>query len=116
LWSSAVKTKLLSDEAFHSTMVDPMTAVANDDDVGEVDIWTYIDAIPDSEFDCFTIGNNDVMAVRRTGDGRYDHVLIPTETTNVFLVIVVDLAAEAIFGHHLLNLNDKYGLETPGRR
>ena len=96
-------------------MVDPMTALSDEDDVGEVEIWSYISAIPESDFDGFTIGDNDVMAVRRTGDRRYDHVLIPTETKNVFLVIVVDLSSKAVFGHHVLNLNDKYGLETPGR-
>ena len=96
-------------------MVDPMTSIADEDDAGDVEIWTYIDAIPESDCDGVTFGDHDVMAVRRTGDRRYDHVLIPTETKNVFLVIVVNLTAEAIFGHHVLNLNDKYGLETPGR-
>lgn len=110
-----MKTNLLSDAAFHSTMIHPLTALADEEDAGNVDIWTYIDAIPEVDFDGFTIGENDVMAVRRTGDRRYDHVLIPTQTKNVFLVIVVDLSADDVFGHHVLNLNEKYGLETPGR-
>jgi hypothetical protein len=96
-------------------MVDPMTPLADEDDAGDVDVWAYVDTIPVRDFGDFTIGANDVMAVRRTGDRRYDHVLIPTETKNVFLVIVVDLTADAVFGHHVLNLNEKYGLETPGK-
>ncbi len=94
-------------------MAEPMTPPADNDDAGAVDIWQYIDSIPESDFDGFSIGDNDVQMVRRTGDLKYDHVLIPTETRNVYLVLVVDLAGEFVFGHHLLNLNHKYGLETP---
>jgi len=91
-------------------MVEPM---ASPDEVAIVDIWGYIESISETDFDGFSMGDNEVQMVRRTGDMKYDHVLIPAETKNVYLVLVVDLAGLFIFGHHILNLNEKYGLETP---
>ncbi len=35
-----------------------------------------------------------------------------TKTKNVYLVVVVDLIANAVHGHHLLDLNEQYGLTT----
>jgi hypothetical protein len=107
-------TNLLTDEAFHSTMVDPMKAPPKDGEEEPCDIWQYIEAIPDEDFAGFSIADCDVETVRRTGDHRFDHVLIPTKTKNVYLAVVVDLPSNSVFGHHLLNLNEKYGLETPG--
>ncbi|GGF61668.1 hypothetical protein GCM10007301_21700 [Azorhizobium oxalatiphilum] len=53
---------------------------------------------------------NDVHHVYRDAHGRYDQVLIGTERRNVFLVIVVDLQAQTVFGHVLLDLNKEYGV------
>ena len=106
-------TNLLTDEAFHATMVDPMKPVTQCVEEEACDIWQYIKAIPEADFAGYSIGENDVEMVRRTGDQVFDHVLIPTNTKNVYLVIVVHLLNNAVFGHHLLNLNEKYGLETP---
>ena len=96
-------------------MVEPMVAPPEGEEGKPCDIWQYIEAMPEADFEEFSIANSDVEMVRRTGDQKYDHVLIPTETKNVYLVIVVELSNSRVFGHHLLNLNDKYGLETPGR-
>lgn len=107
-------TNLLSNEAFHATMVAPLKAPADCVEEGACDIWQYIEAIPESDFEEYSIGDNDVEMVRRTGDQKFDHVLIPTNTKNVYLVIVVVLSNNRVLGHHVLNLNEKYGLETPG--
>jgi hypothetical protein len=52
-------------------------------------------------------------ACYRRGDAQFDHVLVTTTTKNVFLVVVVDLRKDSIFGHFLLDLNEEYGLLTP---
>lgn len=54
-----------------------------------------------------------VERIYRTADNRFDHVLFMTQTSNVFMVIVVDLSNDRIFGHHLLDLNIKYELDAP---
>jgi hypothetical protein len=38
--------------------------------------------------------------------------MVATGTQNVHLVVVVDLDADQVHGHHLLDLNAKYGI-TP---
>jgi hypothetical protein len=43
-------------------------------------------------------------------DTPYQHVLIQCEAANVFLVLVLDLHERAVAGHHLLDLNEVYGL------
>ncbi|WP_433718129.1 hypothetical protein ACQP2Y_28640 [Actinoplanes sp. CA-051413] len=40
----------------------------------------------------------------------YQHVLVQCETTNVVLVLVLNLDEHAVAGHHLLDLNKVYGL------
>jgi hypothetical protein len=41
---------------------------------------------------------------------RFEHVLINSEDRNVFMVIVLELEASRVLGHHLLDLNRLYGL------
>lgn len=109
----SIVTHLLTDDVFHSTMVDPMKAPPEYGEEEPCDIWQYIEAIPESDFAGFSIAGSDVERAYRTGDHKYDHVLIPTKTKNVYLVVVVDLSLHRVFGHHVLNLNEKYGLDTP---
>ena len=112
--STPMNTRLLHDETFHATFAEPMRSAEGDEGPPCVDIWPYIEAIPGDDLISFSVRGQDVECVWRTGDGRYDHVLIPTHTKNVYLVIVVDLEETRIFGHHVINLNEKYGLPTPG--
>jgi hypothetical protein len=48
--------------------------------------------------------------VYRDATGRFDHVQVMTKTKNVYLTVVVDLQNNVIHGHHLLDLNKKYGV------
>jgi hypothetical protein len=75
------------------------------------DIWPYVNSIPAADFEGHAVG--DVEHVYRSGDSRFEHVLIRTGTKNVFLVIILDVAGAKIFGHHLLDLNREYGLRDP---
>ena len=38
------------------------------------------------------------------------HVLVCCDIANVFLVLVLDLDATQVRGHHILDLNDLYGV------
>jgi hypothetical protein len=76
-----------------------------------IDIWPYVDAIPDSDLGDLTA--HDVEHVYRDANGRYDHVLIATCKKNVHLAIVVDRHDPNIVGHHILDLNQLYGIGNP---
>jgi hypothetical protein len=41
---------------------------------------------------------------------NYQHVLVSCETSNVFLVLVLDLPRRQVHGHYLLDLRKLYGL------
>ena len=105
---NAMHTKELTHEEFSACSSEPMEDVTARADA-KVDIWPYVDAL---DLDGLGIPNvNEVHYVYRDGLGRYDQVLIGTGRFNALLVIVIDLAALAIHGHFLLNLNDVYGAD-----
>jgi len=98
---------VLSAEEFDACFADPMRNVTADP-AAKVDIWPYVADLPLDSLGLPSI--NDVHYVYRDGLDRFDQVLIGTGRFNTLLVIVVDRAREAILGHHLLDLNEKYGV------
>lgn len=100
---------LLDEEAYLATMADPMREIGSDQDPA-ADIWPYVALIPPADLEGFVIDEGIVERVYRSPDDRFDHVLIPTRTANVLLVIVVSRLHARVHGHHLLNLAARYGL------
>lgn len=99
----------LTDEAFKATMSSPVrdvTQTATD----VIDIWPYARSVPAEDLHGHTLWDDFIEAVYRSSDNRFDHVLAMTRTRNVYLVIVVDLIEDSIYGHRLLDLNREYGL------
>jgi len=54
--------------------------------------------------------NPEIERIYQSGDGAYQHILLPSNQANVYLVVVVDVPARAIRGHHRLDLAALYGL------
>ena len=105
--------RLLDDASFHATFGGRLRDVTHGDAADAIDIWPYVDRIPRDDVLPFDAAGRDVEHVYRTDDGRFEHVLIATDTKNGYLVVVIDLKAKQVHGHHVLNLNEKYGLPTP---
>ena len=92
-------------------MKEPMVNVTSASDE-VIDIWPYVTCIAtEVELPAYVLENELVEVVYRSGDGLHDHVLLPTEKENKFLVVVVDRPWSRIAGHHILDLNREYGLE-----
>ena len=91
---------LLDPHAFHAMIVHPVTRVT-DVERDAVDIWPYLEATTVRVL-------RDVECIYRGADGRYDHAVIPTEEPNTIVAVVVDRAAGAVVGHHVLYRNDVY--------
>ena len=111
-------TKLLTEAEFQATFAASMREITNADGADaddEVNIWPYVDAVPVADLRGHTVVEDKVEHVYRAEGDAHDHVLLPSTTANVFLVIVVDRKARKVLGHHLLDLNEKYGLPAPGR-
>jgi hypothetical protein len=108
---SAIKLNKLDDVAFRAILADPMKDVTKTAQP-QFDIWPYVKSVPSDDFIGHEIWEEFVECVYRTPDDRFDLVHVCTRTPNVFLVIVVDLIQHTICGHHLLDLNQLYGLSA----
>jgi hypothetical protein len=74
------------------------------------DVWPYVDLLDPRSLGVLAI--RDVDYVYRDASQRYDHVVIATDTADVFLVVIVDRRARRVFGHRLLDLIFEYGLAS----
>jgi hypothetical protein len=104
-----MQTQQLSEHEFKATMTAKMHDVTEATS-NVLDIWPYIDSVPAIELDGHSVYDRFVELVYRSDDGCFDHVLVMTRTKNVYLVVVVNLAQDSIYGHRLLDLNREYGL------
>jgi len=105
-------THELTPEEFQSTFGTQMMDVT-DSIESTVDIWEYIGELyVDEEVSEYVVANELVEKVYRNESGTFDHVLVPTENENLYLLIVVDLLNESILGHHWLDMAKEYGLEN----
>jgi len=102
-------TQQLDEAAFHATFIEPLRPITEASNP-PLDIWPYVHAVPSADLRGHQIWGEFVECVYRSADDRFDLVHVCTRTPNVFLVIVVDRARAAIHGHHLLNLNELYGI------
>ncbi len=106
-------TKELTEKEFKSTFSEKMNDVTGSADA-IVDIWEYVELL-DKE-NCFLtrdiLENGFVEKVYRNSGNKYDQILIPTVKKNVYLIIIVNIDGQNIYGHYLLDLNKEYGIVT----
>lgn len=104
-----MQTRQLTEGEFKATMTTKMhnvTETATD----VLDIWPYINSVPDSDLGGHAIYDDFVECVYRNNDNSFDHVSVMTKTKNVYLVVVIDLVHDSIYGHRLLDLNREFSL------
>ena len=106
-WTMTTK---LTEKEFKETMTDKMVDVTRTANPA-VDIWHYVGQLTkDKEVLEYVYNNQLIEMVYRNGTGTFDHVLLPTNNSDTFVVIVVDLEQKKIIGHRRLDLNEEYGL------
>jgi len=104
-----MQTRQLNEDKFKATMTPQMHNVT-ETAIDVLDIWPYVDSVPAADLGGHSIYDRFVEAVYRSDDDCFDHVLVMTRTKNVYLVVVVDLAHDSIYGHRLLDMNREFGL------
>jgi hypothetical protein len=104
-----MRTTLLNEAQFRATFAAPMRDVTREA-TSVVDIWPYVESVPCEDLRGYEVYDHFVEYVYRDATGRFDHVQVMTKTKNVYLTVVVDLQNNVIHGHHLLDLNKKYGV------
>jgi hypothetical protein len=107
----------LTEDEYKATMDRRPIAV----DPGEAppfDFWPYFSTIPPADFGGHDFSAGAVPYAWRMPDSGFQHVLVGSQTPNVFLVLVLNVAGRSVAGHHLLSvaghhlldLNQLYGL------
>jgi hypothetical protein len=104
-----IALRLLSESEFEATFVRPMVDVtSNAEEV--VDLWAYADPALRGTFPDICSCDWAIKHIYETNNGAFQHVLIPTHISNLYLVVVVDKARRSILGHRQLDLGAKYGV------
>ncbi len=103
--------KLLTKPEFLETFAHPMSRVGRDEDP-PCDFWSYVDSIPQADFEEHDCSAGDVTYAWNNPAGTFQHILIDSEHPNIFMVVVIHLQTRTVFGHHLLDLNREYGIEA----
>ena len=75
------------------------------------EFWDYFESIPSSDFEGHDCSAGGVSYVWEDSTGRYHFVHVNSEDKNLFMLLVLDIAARTVLGHRLLDLNREYGLE-----
>ena len=101
---------MLHPEELRATYSDPMTRVV--DGKPPLDFWPYFEGIPLAHFSGLDCSEGVVEWVYKDASGRYMQVLVNSDRPNKFMLIVLDLFENKVHGHHLLDLDKEYGLET----
>ncbi len=60
------------------------------------------------------LGVMQIEYIYDTKDGNWRHVIFKTQLKNINYVVVIDINKKTILGHHVLDLNEKYGLNALG--
>ena len=100
----------LSEHEFKATFSAPMRQLQADAEP-PFEFFSYFDGIPSADFGAYSC-EGDVTYVWEDASLRYQHVLFNTQDPNVFMVVVLDLSAQAVVGHRLLDLNVLYGVNA----
>jgi hypothetical protein len=98
----------LSEDQYKATFAPPMRRLPSEAEP-PFDFGSYFDAIPAGDFAGYEC-QGDVTYVWEDASARFQHVLFNSQDKNVFMTVILDLHAQAVVGHRLLDLNRLYGL------
>jgi hypothetical protein len=103
-------TTLLTDNQYKQTLTPKMVNVTETAEP-TVDIWEYVgQLVKQNVVIQYVYDKQLVETVYRNQTNTFDHVLLPTDKENYFVVLIVDLIHHKITGHYPLDLNKEYGL------
>jgi len=107
--------RLLTEAEFRATCGPKMIPILGQEHVvqpeGVIDLEPYIAAIPAADFAGMELlPGVEPSDVRRSSDDRFDHVLYRCNRSNVYLVVVVALHPDAVYGHYVLDLGAIYSV------
>ncbi len=99
--------KKLTQDEFLATLAAPMIEVPLDAPP-PFEFWNYFDEIPKADFDGLDCGDESVTYAWNHPDGTFQHVLVDSNRENAFMVLVLDLKKNRVYGHRVLTVSDEY--------
>ena len=100
----------LTEEYYLKTFGNKMTDVTETAEP-KIDIWNYVkELVYEKIVDKYVFENKIVELVYRDENSQFDHILLPTNNKNKFIVIIVNLDEPTITGFYKLDLEKQYGL------
>ena len=96
--------RLLTEGEFKSTFTNTMTTL-DVNGKSPLDFWPYSDAIPATDFQQVQCSTGQVNAVYETYGGRYQHVVIESDSVDVVMVLILIVRDLRVYGHYLLKFN-----------
>ena len=100
---------LLSKEQYLATFDQSRQRVAHGSFA--LDFWPYFASIPAADFEGHDCSARVVENVWRMMSGKFEHILVNSENSNIFMVLVLDRQLDLVHGHRLLNMEREYGLD-----
>ena len=100
----------LSEDEYRSKLSPKMFEVSETAEA-ILDIWPYVlMLVQNNIISEHVYKNNIVEYVYCDSLKKYDHILLPTAISNIFIILVVNIPNVTIDGHYTLNLENEYGL------
>lgn len=100
--------KLLSRKEYLATMSGKMRDIT---ETAEplIDVWKFVGNLPDTvTLSEYGVQKRLVEAVYENEGGTYHHVLLFGEKNNSYVVIIIDVIRQSIFGCYQLDLDKEY--------
>ena len=105
-------TQELTEIEFKKSFGNGMTDVTEMEIDEPIDIWDYVEKLTENKIVNRIVYEKELVEKVYQNDLKtFDHILLPTEKQNVFMIIVVDLEKKKVYGHKILDLNKEYGIE-----
>jgi hypothetical protein len=95
--------RLLTEAEYKATMESEPIRIGPDDEP-PFDFWPYFDQVPESDLAGHDFSDGNVTYAWHMPLRNLQHVLVNCEKPNVFLVLVLDLSTETVYGHYLLDI------------
>lgn len=96
--------QLLTLEEYRSTITPKMFEV-KDTSEPTVDIWPYVQKLADDKIISEDVAQNKLIdGIYRNSDNTFEHIQLPTQDSDIFTFIVINLGLGTIKGHFYLDL------------
>lgn len=99
--------KLLTKGEFSQTMKGNVTNVTGSP--ASMGMWPQVEElVKEGIVDANTFNTKKIVVVYRNGSETYEHILLPTNIADHFIVIVADIVENNIYGYYQLDLTEEH--------